>query len=106
MVPRFFCYNQLLVRFRGAIVNRTYGTHKKNYIPGIYLFFANNIWSYLLWSLVLNHFCEELYWAVWAGTVAVVRLHLPFNPFRTAVPFWGTNYLECEWFVPKTGLRF
>ena len=29
-----------------------------------------------------------------------------FNPFRTAVPFSGTNYLEFEWFVPKTGLRF
>ena len=31
------------------------------------------------------------------------------NPFRAAVPFWGhlgINYLEFEWFVPKTGLRF
>ena len=31
------------------------------------------------------------------------------NPFRTAVSFWGqlgTNYLEFEWFVPKTGMEF
>ena len=31
------------------------------------------------------------------------------NPFRTAVSFWGqlgTNYLEFECFVPKTGLEF
>ena len=26
-----------------------------------------------------------------------------FNPFRTAVPFWGATYLEFDWFVPKTG---
>ena len=25
------------------------------------------------------------------------------DPFRTAVPFWGTNYLEFEWFAAKTG---
>ena len=24
----------------------------------------------------------------------------------TAVPFWGTDHLELEWFVPKTGLQF
>ena len=24
---------------------------------------------------------------------------------EAAVPFWGTNYLKSEWFVPKTGLR-
>ena len=32
-----------------------------------------------------------------------------FNPFRTAVSFWGqleTNYLGFEWLVPKTGLEF
>ena len=29
-----------------------------------------------------------------------------FNPFSTVVPFWGTNYLKFDWFVPKTGLRF
>ena len=31
------------------------------------------------------------------------------NPFRTAVSFWGklgTNYLEFECLVPKTGLEF
>ena len=31
------------------------------------------------------------------------------NPFRTAVSFLGqlgTNYLEFEWLVPKTGLEF
>ena len=31
------------------------------------------------------------------------------NPFRTAVTLWGqlrASYLEFEWFVPKTGLRF
>ena len=35
------------------------------------------------------------------------RNHL--NPFRTAVWFWGqlgANYMEFEWFVPKTGLEF
>ena len=26
-----------------------------------------------------------------------------FNPFKTAVPFWGTNYLEIEWFDLKAG---
>ena len=29
-----------------------------------------------------------------------------FKPFRTLVPFWGTNYLKFDWFVPETGLRF
>ena len=28
------------------------------------------------------------------------------NPFSTAVPFWGQNYLEFEWFVPKRGLQY
>ena len=31
------------------------------------------------------------------------------DPFRTAVSFWGqfgTNYLEFDWCVPKTGLEF
>ena len=32
------------------VVNRTYGTHKN---IGIHLFFANNIWSYLLLSPVI-----------------------------------------------------
>ena len=32
---------------RGAIVNRTYGKHKKLNILSV---FTNNIWSYLLWS--------------------------------------------------------
>ena len=34
---------------------------------------------------------------------------LVLNPFRTAVSFWGqlgTNYLEFECLVPKTGLEF
>ena len=35
---------------RGAIVNRTYGRHKKpTYLP----IFTDNIWSYLLWSHVI-----------------------------------------------------
>ena len=43
-----------LVLLRGAIVNRTYGTHKNVHI---YLFFFNNIWSYLpVWSLVIEQF--------------------------------------------------
>ena len=32
-----------------------------------------------------------------------------YNPFRTAVSFWGqfgTNYLGFDWCVPKTGLEF
>ena len=32
-----------------------------------------------------------------------------FNPFSTAVSFWGQYriiYLEFEWFVPTTGLKF
>ena len=31
------------------------------------------------------------------------------NPFRAAVSFWGqfgTNYLEFDWRVPRTGLEF
>ena len=28
---------------------------------------------------------------------------LRVNPFKTAAPFWGTNYLEFDWFVPKNG---
>ena len=27
------------------------------------------------------------------------------DPFRTAVPFFGTNYWEFEWFVIQTGPR-
>ena len=37
------------------------------------------------------------------------RTFRAFNPFRTAVSFWGqlgTNYLEFECLVPKTGLEF
>ena len=29
---------------------------------------------------------------------------VPLDPFGTAVPFSGTNYLGFEWFVPRTGL--
>ena len=37
---------------RGAILNTTYGTHKK---PKYFAIFTNNIWSYLLWTpVVLN----------------------------------------------------
>ena len=35
--------------------------------------------------------------------------HGRLNPISTAVSFWGqlgTNYLEFERFVPKTGLEF
>ena len=40
-----------LLILRGGIVNRTYGTHKKTlYLP----IFTNNIWSYLLWSPVVD----------------------------------------------------
>ena len=47
-MPLFLVYTKSLpVLLRGTIVNRTYGTHKNLYI---YLFFTNNIWSYLLWS--------------------------------------------------------
>ena len=42
-----------LLLLRGAIVNRTYGIHKN--LPGIHLpIFTNNIWSYLLWSPVIE----------------------------------------------------
>ena len=35
--------------------------------------------------------------------------HIYIDPFSTANSFWGllgTNYLEFEWFVPRTGLEF
>ena len=41
--------------------------------------------------------------------VAPVGTYQWVNHFSTAVSFWGqlgTNYLEFEWFVPKTGLEF
>ena len=28
------------------------------------------------------------------------------NPSKTAVPFWGQNYSQIEWFVPKTGQQY
>ena len=40
-----------IISTTGAIVNRTYGTHKKLYILPI---FTSNIWSYLLWSPVIG----------------------------------------------------
>ena len=50
-----------------------------------------------------------------AGKIPVVGINFfrktaaHLNPFRTAVSFWGqsgTNYLEFECLVPKTGLDF
>ena len=37
--------------YRGATVNRTYGTHKKLYMS---LFSLTSIWSYLLWPPVIG----------------------------------------------------
>ena len=40
---------------------------------------------------------------------SIIFLINQLNPFRTAVSFWGqlgANYLELEWFVPKTGMEF
>ena len=31
---------------------------------------------------------------------------LVINPFRTVIPFGGTNYLALEWFVHKSRLQF
>ena len=39
----------LLLKLRGTILNRTYGTYET---PPHFAFFTNNTWSYLLWSLV------------------------------------------------------
>ena len=39
----------------------------------------------------------------------LISVPVYLNPLRTAVPFWGqfgTNYLELDWWVPKTGLEF
>lgn len=38
--------------------------------------------------------------------VHATRIQMTLNSFTTAVPFWETNYLEFEWFVPRTGLEF
>ena len=27
------------------------------------------------------------------------------SPFCAVAPFWGTNYLDSDWFVPRTGLQ-
>ena len=40
------------------------------------------------------------------GYIPPCRMVCALTFFRTAVPFWGTNYLEFEWIVPKTGLLF
>ena len=49
IVNFFFPHRLRHLLLRGAIVNRTYGTHKNLYIS---LFFTHNIWYYLLWSTV------------------------------------------------------
>ena len=38
---------------RGAILNRTYGTYKTYIVR----YFSNKIWSYLLWSPVIERAC-------------------------------------------------
>ena len=62
--PTEFCFLKIFRIFllRGAVVNRTYGTHKN--LPAIYFtIFTNNIdiWSYYLWPPViflgLQHLC-------------------------------------------------
>ena len=45
---------------RGAILNKTYGTRK----PLYFAIFANNIWSYLLWSTTIEWFAFR-YWVIY-----------------------------------------
>ena len=37
-----------------------------------------------------------------ATTFVCARLAPLLNPFRTALPFWGTNYLELQLLCPKS----
>ena len=58
-----------------------------------------------------SYFVDSCGVTVVVVVVVVVSLSYPtsVNPFRTAVSFWGqfgTNYLEFDWCVPKTGLEF
>lgn len=42
------------ILLRGSIVNSTYQVYRKNYPIYIYVFLPTNIWSYLLWSSVIE----------------------------------------------------
>ena len=44
---------------------------------------------------------------LWTGLDEISGCVCASQPYsRTAVPLWRTEYLEFDWFVPKTGLQF
>ena len=73
-----------LILLRGTILNRTYGTHKKNTYFAI---FTNIIWSYLLCSPVIvayNQGSEN-----WGSLPAVASFRV--NPFQDCSPVLGIS---------------